>query len=82
MFLMMCKGNVLLQMLLLPLNVLLLFLKCVCALVVVLLRLHGGYIKWQMSQRKASANSHLGTIQRYTLLIDWSGYKLDHLQKD
>lgn len=45
MFLMMCKGNVLLQMLLLPLNVLLLFLKCVCALVVVLLKLHGGYIK-------------------------------------
>lgn len=82
MFLMMCKGKVLLQMLLLPLNFLLLFLKHMCAIVVMLLRQHGTYIKWQMSQRKASANSHLGNIQRYTFLIDWSGYKLDHLQND
>lgn len=45
MFLMMCKGKVLLQMLLLPLNFLLLFLKHMCAIVVMLLRQHGAYIK-------------------------------------
>lgn len=70
MFLMMCKGKVLLQMLLLPLNFLLLFLKPMCATVVMLLRQHGSYIQSQMSQRKATDNSHLGNIQKYTFLID------------
>lgn len=55
---------------LLPLNFLLLFLKPMRAIVVMLLRQHGSYIKLQMSQRKATENSHLGNIQKYTFLID------------
>lgn len=52
------------------------------AIVVMLLRQHGSYIQLQMRQRKATDNRHLGNIQKYTFLIDWSGYKLDHLQND
>lgn len=70
MFLMMCKGKVLLQMLLLPLNFLLLFLKPMRAIVEMLLRQHGSYIRLQTSQRKATDNSHLGNIQKDTFFID------------
>lgn len=70
MFLMMCEGKGLLQMLPLPLNVLLLFLKPMCTIVVMLLRQHDSYIKWQMGQRQVSENSHMGNSQKYTVLTD------------